>query len=352
MAIRHFIILFSLFIMAGSSLARKASLEEKQDFINAKNNYKKGKYDTALMTLKRRYNLRKFSTPSGALELGARAYEKIGDYKEALVIYSVLIKKKYPKKNKTVIASYRKNSNADDIPEIDEKLSYYYYKKAFNTKMLYEESNEELYYKASKMFSEICMEGDHYDDEAEELFEAVAERNSEYKRLIFKRSKNLLVSYMSWQDNLTLISPSGQEQEIHSSSEGTCFGGGFNYANAYVNYKMEGCLALATAIVGEDSSNVDYFQSDVAQRALFLFPGAMWKPQAGSVSIGFSTPFVYRVGDFTEPEGFTIDGKSKLAIGLMLESNWRHKSFGVDFKFGKLFGFTSSTMSLGMNYHF
>lgn len=218
--------------------------------------------------------------------------------------------------------------------------------------MLYDGSNNELFYKAALMYAEICMEGDHYEDEAEELFEAAGERNSEYERLVFKRSKNILISYMTWQDELELVSSNGSIQEIKSTAEGTCFGGGFEYANSYVNYKLDACIAFANATVGEDSSEIDYFQSNVTERALFLFPGVKWMPSAGGVSIGISTPFVYRVGDFTEPDGFTIEGKSKLGIGLMLESGWRRESFGVDLKLGKISGFSSTTMSFGINYKF
>jgi hypothetical protein len=353
MALRHILFSFFLLLFAGSSQARKATIEEKETFKRAKTAYKKGLYDKSLNLLKRRYNFRRTSTPSGALELAALASEKLGYHKDALVIYAVLVKKKYPGVNRNVINAYKENGNAEDIPaELDEKLSYYYYKKAYNAKMLYDENNNNLFYRAALMYAEICMEGDHYEDEAEELFEAAGERNNEYKRLVYKKSKNLLVSYMTWQDELTLTSSNGSTQEIKSTAEGTCFGGGFEYANAYVNYKIDGCFAFASATVGEDSANIDYFQSNVAERALFLFPGVKWMPGAGGVSIGFSAPLVYRSGDFTEPDGFTLDGKSKMGIGLMLESGWRKESFGVDLKLGKVSGFSSTTMSFGMNYKF
>ena len=353
MALRHILLSTFLLLFAGSSLARKASLEEKETFKRAKIAYKKGLYDKSLNLLKRRYSFRRLSTPTGALELAALASEKLGYHKDALVIYAVLVKKKYPDVNKNVINSYRENGNAEDIPaEIDEKLSFYYYKKAYNAKILYDENNNSLFYKAALMYAEICMEGDHFEDEAEELFEAAGEKNNEYQRLIYKKSKNILISYMTWQDELVLNSPNGSTQEIKSTAEGTCFGGGIEYANSYVNYKLDGCLALASATVGEDSTDVDYFQANVSERAIFLFPGVKWMPQAGGVSIGFSTPFVYRVGDFTEPEGFTLEGQSKLGIGLMIESGWRSQNFGVDLKLGKIHGFSSTTMSLGMNYKF
>ncbi|WP_127714081.1 hypothetical protein [Halobacteriovorax sp. HLS] len=352
MAIRHLLLLFSILCFAGSSLARKASVEEREAFKNAKIAYKKGLYDTSLNILRSRYNFRRMSTPSGALELAALANEKLGYHKDALVIYTVLIKKKYPQKNQEIISSYRADGNAEDIEGIDEKLSFYYYKKAYNTKALYDESNNELFYKAAQMYTAICIAAEHHEDEAEELFEAVGERKNEYQRLVYKQSKNLLVSYITWQDKLTLVSPSGTKQDIGSSAEGTCLGGGFEYANAYINYKMDACIAFASATVGEDTKEIDYFQSNVTERALFLFPGVRWKPKAGSVSFGMSVPFVYRVGDFTEPDGFTIEGKSQMGLGLMVESGWMYKSFGVDLKLGRIFGFSSTTMSFGVNYIF
>ena len=343
-------VLISLLIT--TSFSREATVQEKKEFLSAKKYYKKGLYDTSLSILKGRYNLKSISAPSGALDLAARNYEKLGFNKDALVIYALLIKKKYSKINSKVTSSYRKNGNADNIPEIDEKLSYYYYKKAYNTKVLYDQSNTQLYFKAAKMFSEICMEGEFYEDEAEELFEEVSSRSSEYRKLLFSRSKVLSISYLTWQDDLKLISPAGQEQEIHSTAEGTCFGGGVNYSNAYVNYKMEGCFAMATSTVGEDSKDVKYFQTDVSQRAIFLYPGVLWKPQAGDVSIGFSTPLVYRVGDYTQPDGFEIESTSKLSFGLMLESKYQYKKIGLDLKLGKLIGFSSSVLSFGLNYFF
>ena len=353
MALRFFYVLLVLSFFATGTSAREVSLQEKEDFRNAKIAFKKGLYDTSLTYLKDRYSFRSLNTPTGALELGALANEKLGYNKEALFIYSLLIKKKYERTNRDVIRAYRSDGNADNIPDdIDEKLSFYYYRKAHNAKVLFDESNNDFYFKAATMYAAVCMEGDHYEDEAEELFEAASERSNEYKRLTFKKSYNALISYMTWQNELTLTSNSGTSQEIKSTTEGTCLGGGIEYANAYVVYRIDGCLAFASATVGEDSADIDYFQSKVSERALFVFPGVRWKPAAGSVSIGLSTPLVYRVGDFTEPDGFTVDGKTKIGVGLMIETGWQRQNFGVDLKLGKISGFSSTTMSFGANYKF
>jgi hypothetical protein len=333
-------------------MARKASTEEEINFKRAKSAFSRGLYKQTINLLRSRYNLKKYSTPSGALELAAFTQEKLGNHRESLFLFTLLIKKKFSKLNRRVINSYKTNRHAEEIPEIDTKLAFYYYKKAVNAKALYDVDKNLLFYKAALMYAEISMENKDYEDRAEDLIEEIQSKNLEYKRLEFTRSTSFLISYITWQDKLTLTSPTGSQQEIRSSAEGTCLGGGINYENAYLNYKVDACFVFATATVGEDSKSVDYFQTNVSERAFFLFPGVRWKPALGGVSIGVSTPVVYRVGDFTEPEGFTIEDKSKLSLGLMIESGWKKGSFGVDLKIGKLIGFASTTMSFGGTYQF
>lgn len=366
MVLRAFLTFFILFSLVEPGIARTrkqrrdASKRDKRTFKKAKAAYSNGRYNLSLSILKKRYDLKSAATPSGALQLAAWDYEKLGAIKNAQNIYAILIKSRFKSINTKVLRSYNKNGNADDLPdEIPEKLLTYYHKRAEMLVQIYmreyaKSSNDrrERFRKNAKRLLDILTESDYEEDDAVEELLANLERFVKAKKdKIYNTNYYGSFDYISWRDKIELVTPSGLKVNLKTSNQGYCVGGGVKFENATYVWNLGGCYAFTNATVGTSQSEISYFQKNVPVNMLMFTPGTLWKPRSGEVAIGMSFPLAYRSGDFTEPEGYTLESKVKFTYGYLLEGHWKLNPLDFVLKFGKVVGMSSSLWSFGLRYN-
>lgn len=348
-----------VFTFTGSLFAQtRITTEDKRIFAQAKQAYSGGRYDLVLNLLNRRFNLRDPKTPSGALALAAYTYEKLDQWKNAETLYAYLITRRYKGDNKKVIGAYRA-SGIDDLPDIPKKLLQFYHRRAEALTQIYINDHrrlrpriKELYKKTALMYVAIIDESDYEDDSYDTIPDRIEKFDSELEARRFETAWYIKSAYMSWRDQISIILPNGQRSEIDTTGEGLCLGGGWRYENEYWEFNVNGCYASAAMTVGKENSSINYFQNGVASNALFFGPSALWKPSSKGAAFGFHIPFVYRTGDYTEPQGATLEETSIFTFGYLLEAQWRYEKWGAFTQFGKIRRFSSALWAFGIHRSF
>ncbi len=360
MVLRFLKYLFLSILILGSAPLWSQSKSQNSAFSRAKAQFKRQEYAKSIRTLRNQFNFKNKSTPYGAIQLAAYAYEKLENYSMSQYLYGFLIKRKYQAKNRLVMQHFRKNG-VEDLPEVPEKLAFYYHHRAMALKELYTKKHDDLtarrrllFYNTAKMYAEIVMENDDYDDDSVEDILTDLKKFAEAKELsIYKGSWFASASYITWRDKLTLVLQSGAKAEINSTSEGWGFGGGYQYQNATWNFNANACYSFANATVGNDASAFNYFQKNVGVNALFLGPEILYRPTSGEVAIGIATPIVVRSGDYTDPpSGFSLEDTSIFTFGYFLVARYHWNQFGMASKLGKVAKFSSSMWQLELRYDF
>ena len=126
--VKYLVLFFGLLLMFSQNV--EANNKDRAIFNQAKKSFTAGKYETAIMILRRRYDFRDASTPYGALTLAAISYEKMGNLKNSQHIYTFLIKRRFKTINNEIISAYKASGGADDLPEAPEKLYGYYFQRS------------------------------------------------------------------------------------------------------------------------------------------------------------------------------------------------------------------------------
>lgn len=331
-------------------------------FEQAKATFAKGNFESTISILRRRYDFRDSSTPYGALTLAAYSYEKMGKLKNAQHIYTFLIKRRFKSINNEIIAAYKLENSADDLPEAPEKLYSYYYKRGNLLSQIYvrdgrymSTKRKSLYKNTATSYAEIVGESDYEpedDGDADEIISRMEAADKNWEMETFKWGWFASLHYLTWRDKLKIVTPSGTSVDIRSTAEGWCLGGGLKYENSWWQWNVNGCYAAMSATVGNDSTVVNYFQKDVPATAYFVGAGGFWKPNAMDATIGFNIPLMYRSGDYTEPAGYQLDNTSTLSYGWLVEAQWNWNRMAYSLKFGKINKFSSSMLFIGALYNF
>tara|TARA_R110002072_G_scaffold276051_1_gene437638 strand:- start:406660 stop:407739 length:1080 start_codon:yes stop_codon:yes gene_type:complete len=352
-------IIFSLLLLFLSLQSIQAN-KAQQTFKKAKSAFSKNRYSVSLKILQSHFDLQSNTAPSGALILGAWNYHHLGDYYESQKIWAHIIRKKYRRMNKKVVASYNKNKSVDFLPDdIPEKLLEYYFERYKNMieymikryDLLSEVTSKNLY-DALIMYKEILIEQEVNEDEVEKLWEKLENYKVEREKVIYKNNYYLYTGLLSYKDSLKIKTPSGAEYDISSSSQGWCLGLGRQYENAFIRYAIEGCFGNQTTTVGTDSDEINYFQKNVPSVTFLVTPKVSWRTPSQNSYIGVGLPLFYRKGDFTEPTGFEITEKSLVTYGLTVHGQWQIQKYALFFQFGKISKFSSSLWMAGFHYHF
>jgi hypothetical protein len=365
MALRFINILIVIILLTNTRnllAIEDASLTKEDKLIikKSKEYFSKGQYQKTISLLKGEYNLNRAGTPYEVIEIIANSYDNSGEYSKAQNLYSYLIKVRYKKKNLTIIKLYKKDGNADDLPEAPDKLYYYYHRRGDLLSKIYVRDKTKLsvkkknsYKKFTKIYTEILLNSAYEGEDVEKITERIEKSDLDAELKIFNWKWFTSLHYITWRDKLKLQTPTNVAVDIRTTVEGFCLGGGLEYQNAWWSWNVNGCYAFTKASVGSDGQLVNYFQKDVSTTAIFLGVGAHYKPMAKDVSIGFNIPIVYKDGDYTVPSTFTLDDQDIVTFGYLFEINWYWKpALSYSLKFGKIYKFSSSLLSVGAVYHF
>ncbi|WP_034722032.1 hypothetical protein [Bacteriovorax sp. DB6_IX] len=320
-------------------------------FRDALRSYKKGNYQRSIQILERMHGTKTKFYPNKSLMLLAKNYENLDEHVKALKMYFFILKKNYRKQDAQVRKVLKSGSDIDEIDELPKGMLKVYYALFQSYVAIYEKHGYEKYRDMAIKYGELLNEQEYKEDRVEKLLAGMAQVKKLKEDSQQRTQYYIGLAYSTWQDQLTLKAPSGTESTIKSSAEGTTLFGIMTMGNLFNEYRFEASITRANATVGEDDTDFEYFQTNVAEIMMTLSAGYMWKTSQ-SVAIGVSAPIVYRTGDFTQPETFQLDKTDMLTIGLLGNLSWNISTFLVDVKFGKLLGFHSSFAQVGVAYKF
>jgi hypothetical protein len=320
-------------------------------FRDALVSYKRGQYERSIKILKRIHGKRTKYYPNRSLMLLAKNYEKTDEHMKALKLYFFILKKRYKRKDAMVRRHLKANKEVDEIDELPKGMLKIYYALVHSYVAIYEKHFYEKYKDFAQKYGELLIEQEYKEDEVEALLAGMNKLKQKIDNSKERTQYYLGLAYSTWQDQLTLIAPNGSESTIKSSAEGTTLFGVMTIGNLFNEYRFEASVTQASATVGEDNTNFEYFQTNVSEVMLTASAGYMWK-SSKSVAIGVSAPIVYRTGDFTQPASFQLDKGDILTIGILGNLSWDISKFMLDVKFGKLLGFHSSFAQVGLAYRF
>lgn len=338
----------------------KSSVKKDKAYRLALMAYRERRFGLTLKLLRAEYDLMNTDAPSGVLLLAAFSFQKLGNLTMARRMYEGVIKDKFSEEHEEIMQSYEEDG-VDDLPDIPEKLGTIYEKLAiiYETEYIdtYQSSGpdkRERLKEQTLKFNEICIEMECGDEELlEDSANKIEKFDTENIRRKYHLKKFLSYEYFTWKDRIKLLRSSGEEEDLLTTNEANCLGGGVNYTNFYWEYRLSGCLAYGSATVGNDTPSTGYFQKDVTVYALVASPGAFWRPKAGQISLGFETPMIYRKGDYTSPgSGFSLEDTSLISFGWAVKGTWQWEKLELFLRAGKFVNFRSSHFSLGLAYGF
>lgn len=354
MVLRVFIFLSCFFV----ATPLMAQVTKSKVYQNAFREYESRNYRKSIATLNSRFDLRGAKMPASVAILAGYNFEALKDYYSAREMYEKAIDQVFRNDHQRIMESYKKEGNAFEIGEVPKFLSRLYgrlarvYLEDYNSRVIkLTDGAKDHSERMIRIYSDICLEVECEETDPDQILDGLDRVKQNFSRAQYSWSKSLSLSLITWKDSLTLVNEN-VSQEIDSTAKGSCLGGELGYGNYYIQYAGSFCFASTKASVGKDSEDISYFQNDVSVNALIFAPTFYWMPFGGSASLGFELPLVYRTGDYTEPDGFEIEGNRSLNFGLGLSMNWKTPSWSFFNKINKVSGFKSSFIQLGLRYHF
>lgn len=361
------LILVALLYLGKSIDVYAVSVEDKKIFQKAKDFFKNRDYQKSLDHIKDHFNIKDSNVPVGALTLAGFNYEKLGELKKAKNIYQYVLKRNYREQNKIIMDAF-KNEKLDDIVGKYKRVYIIYHRFAEVMSLLYitqyeklEESLKQSYKDKALRYVSILEEIEYEDDSYDVIAERFEKFEQELKARQYKSRWYLESSYVSWKDQFQLNSSAGSKLDIEATSEGTCLGAGWRYYNAYWEYGLNGCYAIASGTAAktpDSTSSLDYSQSGITTTALFLGPTIMYRPKSNNSGFGIHLPAVWRKGEYSVPEPdlstgttYSIEGSSLFTLGVVFQGEWSLESWGINTKFGKILKGTSTFWSIGFSYN-
>jgi len=337
------------------------SIKEKtQNLIHdAKFFYTRGHYKESLQIVESHFNLKSKETSTEVIVLAVSNLEKLKEYTQAQDLIDEIVQSRFTSTHNSVMSSFKSNG-ADGIEEIPNELTEIYHHQAFLLSKIY----QELYFKVSLeerydlkrqalMYIEIIANQDEYEDETyEEIQKEIESFDQSIKDQTWISQFFVSTGWSSWRDRLDLLIPNENKISIKSSVRGLFIGAGWSFQKLRWRLIGESQFTYASAVAGRESSTLSYFEPDVKVWSLSIWPAIHYRPFSGDASLGISIPIIYRYGDYTEPSGFVLEGKSILAIGYGFEMNWDTKEWTFFSRVANLSSMSSSYWQFGIRYHF
>jgi|GEM_PF-5007766 len=288
--------------------------------------------------------------------------QKNGKYAEAMKPINYFIKKKFLKEHHNAVLKFKKDG-ASQLGDMNVDLLKLYLQKASvyldileNDLGKQSEKERNTMILMIHLASGAAIEKGMEEDFADELEDRLGKILKEQEAIKVKGSWFLGTSYITWRDEVTLITGSGAEVAIRSTNSGALVCMGRKWTNAYHEWEGLVGFAQATATVGNDNPSVQYFQSGVPVQLLVLAGSYHHRPYSGGVGIGFEGGFVARRGDYEVPASATgIDSDTIVTLSTLVSLRWRYgesSKYELQAKMGKMWAMPSSTILVGFAYNF
>jgi hypothetical protein len=169
----------------------------------------------------------------------------------------------------------------------------------------------------------------------------------------FVKSGYAFIDYSSWQENLTLKTPSGKRTLI-ATNQAECLGAGFGKRNARYHLGGEGCFLYGRGDVGSESSAISYKQSNVYGKGFKFTPTAGLIVSSGGAELGFKIPIIWFDQKFGNPSqaGYSLTQASAIQAFASIYARWPLGSWFLQSDIGKNVGRDLTLWSLGFGKNF
>lgn len=325
------LILFTLVFSANFAQARS---KKKITLKRAKVYHAKKQYRKSNAAIRKAYSFKRpRRMPTSTLFLVALNYHKMGNHKSSLYYFNQLIKKAFLKKHIRVIKALKRDTLDElSIPKVL-KATYYYMGLSYY--QLYGKTYRLANAKKARRYFKICDEVD-FNDNCSDYIENLAEKQEVAVKSIKQLEFFILGSTLLFQDQLNLVSDSGDDNIVIATNSALCYGAGIRYGNAYKGFEIQGCAYSGTATVQDDSSTINYKQAGVPVAGLIMEAGYYIKPVSDDTRLSLSVPIMYRSGLYSEPDGYTVEGAKDTKFGLMLNAGWQVWFFEAQMKLANM----------------
>lgn len=295
-----------------------------------------------------------------ALERLAISLERRDKNKQALEVYRKIILGFNKEAHEKVLVTPA--SKLDPSFYEGTKLSFYYYKLAYLSTMLFMQSNDytpgserKKYKKNAEGFIGLARKVKNNESDLKVLEELLKEKISRDESFKFKSSWYASFDLISWQDRVILVNQTtNKKTNLLSTAFGSCLGLGKKWENIRYEFDVEGCLAFATATVSSEDKSISYQQSSVAVKGFVGGPGMYFKTFSENVLLGIHLPIKYRTGSWTNPDEslYRFERESAIEAGFFLQSKIKINKISIRTRLGKVFPNPGSLWSVGVLYDF
>jgi tetratricopeptide (TPR) repeat protein len=313
------LILLTLMIISPLALAKKKTPYFKKALIF----YKQKQYSKAAKYVQ--YSIQKDfrgRAPGKVYAILGMSYWSTKNYSQARQAFLMAISKQYFKVDNKLRQQFQgEGFDLDDVPKgllnLYFKIGSTHYITGMKKNNISELERSRFYFAATEEF-------EYNEERSSKILSAIDKKIEYINKLEFNWNGYLTVGNISWQETLNLRQNNGTSNPILSTVSGLCAGGGLRYENGFYGYKVDGCLAIATANLKKKPSAPigEYNQRGVIVTAQVINGGIFFKSSGGGASYGLSGMVFNRSGEYTIPSGYTMPGARQINLGVSLDSHF------------------------------
>jgi hypothetical protein len=265
---------------------------------------------------------------------------KLEYYRQDIRLSSRLIKERYKDFHKKIV-KHIQNHETIDPEEYPEALKVLYWNIFIDYGKIIESynSSSELIAKDHQkftMFSKILSELEFRETKADKFSDKLVAHIQYLKDKVYKSSKSLSISYVSWQSMADLKGPS-EKAALIITNKGICAGGDVGIENHRWHFYVDGCAFMGSGSISSTLTSPTYQQSNVPAYGVKISPGASVIVSSSKSRIGFRIPMIYSVQNLTKPSasGYDVTQRSPLDFVTSIYSRWQFNKWYFQTEFGK-----------------
>jgi hypothetical protein len=296
--------------------------------------------------------------PPKDLILISYSLRKMSFYRQDIKLNIRVIKAKYASLHKKLLTDV-KNSETIDGEEYPEGLKVLYWNLMNDYGQILEgySDQSELIKKDHQhylVFSKLLSELEFREGKVDKYNDKIVAHITYLENKVYKFTKSLSFSYISWQTESTLKGP-GSSTGLVVTNSGLCLGGDMGYENAFYHFYVDGCAFAGSGGVSSDSSSaIKYQQSNVSAYGAKFGPGASMIVSSSGSRIGVKLPVIYTLQKLQEPanNAYSIDKSNPFSLVASLYSRWQFDKWYFQTEFGKYIQEEQTFWGLGIGKKF
>jgi len=285
---------------------------------------------------------------------------KLKFFRQDIKLNIRIIKKHYSAKHQKLLNSIKRGDSidGDDYPEALKVLYWNLFTSYGEIIKGYDEDSKlvEADNKYFSLFSKILTELEFREGKVDKYNDTIIAHRQYLTNKIYHFKKSWSLLYVSWQQDATLKSDTGEEAGLIVTNKGICVGGDVGYENYLYHFYFDGCLLYGSGGVKNNDQDLieNYQQSNVPAYGIKAGPGASIIVSSSKSRIGIKLPMIYSVQKLTTPSdpGFSIDQDASLTFIGSLYSRWQFNKWYFQTEFGKYLKQEQTFWGLGIGKEF